>query len=245
MTVTEGALLGGRLRFRQSREGYRAGMDAALLAACCDAKASDRVLDLGCGAGAVMLAAAARRPGARFVGLERDPGAVGLALENIALNGMEDRLAAHAFDVAAGFASLGVAPFDAALANPPFFDDPATLRGPAPAKEGAWFADAGLRRWIGFLIEAVREGGAITLIHRADRLGDILGLLAPKAGSVRIRPVQPRLDTPAKRLMVRAVRGGKAPLALLPALILHDDSGAKHTARAEAIFRGEPLGWGS
>ncbi len=243
MTVTEDALLDGRLRFRQFRDGYRAGMDAALLAAACDAKPGARVLDLGCGAGAVMLAAAARRPGAVFVGLERDAATVALAQENIALNDLQNRVAARLCDVEIAFANLGLAPFDAALVNPPFFDDRASLRGPAPAKEDAWFADAGLKRWIDVLIKAVRDGGVITLIHRADRLGDILSLLAPKAGSVQVRPVQPRIDRAAKRVIVRTVKTGKAPLELLPALILHDDSGAKHTAEAEAILRGEPLTW--
>ena len=84
------------------------------------------------------------------------------------------------------------------------------------------------------------------MIHRADRLGDILALLSDKAGSVRIRPVHPHADQPAKRVVVRAVKSGKAPLMLLPALVLHDRSGAKHTPQAEAIWRGEAaLDWGA
>ena len=43
----------------------------------------------------------------------------------------------------------------------------------------------------------------------------------------------------AGRVLVRAVRGGRAPLRLLPALVLHQRGGAKHTAEAEAILRGE------
>jgi len=112
-------------------------------------------------------------------------------------------------------------------------------------RRGAWMADDGLEAWIGFLCKAVREGGTITLIHRADRLGDILRLLAPKAGSAQVRPVQPFADQPAKRVLVRAVKTGKAPLRLLPPLILHDREGGKHTGEAEAILRGEAaLDWG-
>ena len=238
-------LLGGRIRLSQSGRGYRAGLDAALLAAACDAGVGQRVLDLGCGPGAVMLAAAIRRPEARFTGLDRDPEGIALALGNIAANGLEDRVEAICADVGARFSSLGLDPFDAALCNPPFFDDPASLRAPAPARRGAYIADDGLEAWIGFLMKAVRQGGSITLIHRADRLGDILALLSGKAGSVRIRPVQPFADQPAKRVVVRAVKSGKAPLMLLPALVLHDRSGAKHTPQAEAILRGEAaLDWG-
>ena len=57
--------------------------------------------------------------------------------------------------------------------------------------------------------------------------------------------MQPFADAPAKRVLVRAVKGGKAPLRLLPALVLHDRDGAKHSAAAEAILRGEAsIDWG-
>jgi tRNA1(Val) A37 N6-methylase TrmN6 len=242
--ISRDLMLGGRLALLQPRRGYRAGLDAALLAAACDAGPADRVIEPGCGVGAALLAAAARRPGAEFTGVERDPPAIELAARNIAANGLAERAQVLAGDVGAGFARLKLRPFDVAMCNPPFFDDPDSLRAPHPARAGAYLADDGLAAWIAFLLKAVREGGAVILIHRADRLGDILGLLAPKAGSIRIRPVLPFADEPAKRVLVRAVKTGKAPLVLLPALVLHDRSGAKHTAEAEAILRGEAqLGW--
>ena len=243
--ITEDLMLGGRVRLLQPARGYRAGMDAALLAAACDAKAGERVLDAGCGPGAVLLQAAARRGEARFWGVERDPEALELARRGVALNVMADRVELLAGDVAQGFAALKLRPFDAVLSNPPFFDDPGAIRGPHPARRGAYLADDGLATWIGFLAKATREGGTLTLIHRADRLADILALLVEKYGSIRVRPVHPFADAPAKRVLVRAVKTGKAPLELLPPLILHDRSGGRHTPQAEAILRGEAaLGWG-
>lgn len=242
--ASEDRVLGGRVRLLQPRTGYRAGADAALLAAACDARAGERVLDVGCGPGAVLLQAAVRRADARVWGLERDPAALELARRSVALNGLEGRVELLAGDVAEGFAALKLRPFDAALANPPFFDDAGAIRGPHPARRGAYIADQGLEAWTGFLSKAVREGGDITVIHRADRLGDLLALLSPKCGSFLIRPVHPFADEPAKRVLLRATKAGKAPLKLLPPLVLHDRSGGKHTAEAEAILRGEAaLGW--
>jgi tRNA1(Val) A37 N6-methylase TrmN6 len=241
---TENYLLGGRIILRQSRSGYRAGMDAALLAATCDARPGERVIEAGCGPGAALLSAAARREGAGFVGLERDREALALATANIDLNGFGDRVQVIAGDIARPFSYLKLKPFDAAIANPPYFDDPAALRGPAPARKAAWIADQGLAGWTTFLLQAVREGGTITIIHRSERLGDLIALLSEKAGSFRIRPIHPFADTPAKRVIVRAVKTGKAPLVLLPPLILHERGGAKHSAQAEAILRGDAaLSW--
>lgn len=238
--TTENAILGGRVRLIQPSRGYRAGLDAALLAAACDPPRDGRVLEAGCGPGGALLAAAARHPDARLVGLEREAEALALAHRNIELNGLSDRVEARQWDIAAPFSRLGLAPFDAAMANPPFFDDPAALRAPAPEKTAAWMTEDGLPAWTRFLSKAVREGGAVTLIHRADRLADILaGLAAGKCGSFQIRPIHPRAAEPAKRVLVRAVKTGKAPLRLLPGLVLHPDAGAKHTAEAEAILRGD------
>jgi tRNA1(Val) A37 N6-methylase TrmN6 len=238
-------VLDGQVRLRQQDQGYRTGLDAALLAAACDAAPSQRVIEAGCGVGGALLAAAVRRPGVAFVGVEKDAMALALARENVTLNDLVERVTVMGGDVSLGFRSLGLPVFDAAMANPPFFDDASAIRGPHPARTAAYIADGGLEAWTGLLVKAVREGGTITLIHRADRLADILALLAPKAGSFRIRPIHPFADQPAKRVLVRAVKTGKAPLVLLPPLVLHDRGGAKHTAEAEAILRGEAaLGWG-
>lgn len=243
--VTDDRLLGGRVRLLQPAKGYRAGMDAALLAAACGARPGERVLEAGCGAGAVLFQAAARRPEAAFIGVERDRAALALARENVTLNAAEGRVTVREGDVGRGFAGQGFLepgepPFDVALANPPFFDDEGALRAPAPEKRGAWIADTGLDAWTRFLLRAVKDGsGRVVLIHRADRLADLLALLGGQAGSFQIRPVHPFVDQPAKRVLVRATKGGKAPLVLLPPLVLHDRSGAKHTAEAEAVLRGE------
>jgi tRNA1(Val) A37 N6-methylase TrmN6 len=104
-------------------------------------------------------------------------------------------------------------------------------------------ADAGLEGWIGFLIKAVREGGTITLIHRADRLGDILRLFAPKIGSIQVRPIHPFANVPAKRVLVRGIKTGKAPMSILPGFVLHDRESGKHASEADDVLRGTPLPW--
>lgn len=247
--ITEDAMLGGRVRLLQPERGYRAGLDAALLAAACDAGPGERALEAGCGAGAALFQAAARSPAARFAGVERDADALALAERNVALNAVADRVTVRAGDIGRGFAAHGFLapgepPFDLAFANPPFYDDPKALRAPAPGKQAAWMADTGLDAWTRFLLKAVREGGRVVMIHRAERLLDLLALLSGQAGSFQIRPVHPFAEVPAKRILVRAVKTGKAPLRLLPPLVLHDRSGAKHTAEAEAVLRGDAaLAW--
>jgi tRNA1(Val) A37 N6-methylase TrmN6 len=84
-------------------------------------------------------------------------------------------------------------------------------------------------------------GAALTLIHRARALSEILAALEGRLGGIEVLPVRPRASAPAKRVLVRARKGSRAPLNLYAGFNLHDGSGAKFTAEAEAIFRGEAL----
>jgi tRNA1(Val) A37 N6-methylase TrmN6 len=235
--IVENALLGGRVRLRQPAKGYRAGMDAALLAAAVSGKPGEQLIEAGCGAGGALMQIAARHPAMNLVGLERDAAMADLARENTALNGSSASIVTG--DVAAGFRALDLPLFEWAISNPPFFDDPGTLRAPASGKRDAWMADDGLTAWTRFLLKSVREGGKIVVIHRADRLADLLALLGQTAGSFAVRGIHPYADEPAKRVLVQAIKTGRAPLRLLAPLILHDRSDAKHTQEAEAILRGE------
>jgi len=68
--------------------------------------------------------------------------------------------------------------------------------------------------------------------------------LAGEFGSIVIRPIHPRADAAAIRVLVRAQKGGRAPLSILPGLVLADDAN-RPTAAAEAVLRaGEALRMG-
>lgn len=233
------SLLDGRVQLRQSARGYRAGMDAVLLAASLAAKPGELLVEFGCGPGAALLCAAHRIEGCSFLGIEIDPAAVELAGENITANRMSDRVRVRAGDIAAPLDGLKASQV---FFNPPYFDDPASLRLPKAEKQRAWLAgDAPLPVWIGAAARILEARGRLTLIHRADALDDILAALRKSFGSVAIRPVHPRAERPAKRILVTARLGGKAPLVILPPLIMHDEGESAHTGEADAILRGQAM----
>jgi tRNA1(Val) A37 N6-methylase TrmN6 len=227
--LTEDAFLGGRLRLRQPKSGHRAGHDAMLLAAATAARAGDRVVDFGAGVGAAGLALAARVPGIELVLVEIDEVLVELARGNAALNRIEAKIIA--MDLASGaeaFAGAGLAPdsIDVVLMNPPFNDSKRHRPSPDKSREFAHVADAAtLEVWIHAARRILKSGGALTLIWRADGLGEVLAALDRGFGSLAILPVHGNAATTAIRVLVRAVKGGRAPTALYPGLLLNDESG--------------------
>jgi tRNA1(Val) A37 N6-methylase TrmN6 len=240
--VTEDTILGGRLRVRQPARGYRVNVDTILLAAAVEARAGARLMEAGCGVGAALLAVAARSENTTFVGVERDRNMAVIARENVATNAMSDRVEVVTGDVLERSANWGV--FDGVFVNPPF-DTEGEGRAPAEARRHAHVAEAPLDQWIAALSDRLTGGAALTLIHRAAKLPEIFAALEARLGGVEVIPVRPRAAAPAKRVIVRARKGSRAPLRLMKGLDLHDASGAKHTPEAEAVLRGEALlTWG-
>lgn len=226
--ITEDAFLGGRLRLMQKRSGHRAGHDAILLAAATEARAGDRVVDLGAGIGTAGLALARRVAGIGLSLVEIDPELAELARANAAANAIAAETVV--LDVTAdaqAFAAHGLGPdsVDVVLMNPPF-NDPARHRGsPDQARHTAHVAtDETLNAWVHAARRILRSNGALTLIWRADGIGEVLAVLSRGFGSVAILPVHGEAGRPAIRMLVRAVKGGRAPTRLLPGLMLNDET---------------------
>jgi tRNA1(Val) A37 N6-methylase TrmN6 len=239
--LTCDAFLDGRVRLWQPRRGYRAAIDPVLLAAFVPARAGERVLDLGCGAGAAALCLAARVPGLDLHGLELQPDYAELARRNAAENGVA--LTVHEGDLRRPPPALRRLSFDQVLANPPFH--PAAAAPPVdPGRDLAHREQAaGLADWIDAALRRLAPGGGLALIHRPDRLGALLAALAGRAGAMEILPVAPRRGAAATRVLLRARKGRGGPLRLWPPLTLHRGSShtedaESYTAEAQTVLRG-------
>lgn len=232
-------LLNGRVKLHQPVKGYRAGMDAVMLAASLAARPAERLAELGCGPGAALMSAALRLPANGFSAWEVEPWAADLARRNAAENGVADRVSIETGDIAA---LRPVHSFDQVFFNPPFFDDASALRPPSPEKARAWMSgEAPLPVWMKAAANLLKAKGYLTLIHRADAVPAILAASAREFGSVLIKPIHPRAAQPAKRVIVRLRKGGRAPLVLLPPLVLHEGEARAYSAAAQAIYDGAPL----
>jgi len=237
--LTEDAFLAGRLQLRQPKSGHRAGHDAMLLAAATAARPGDRVVDFGAGVGAAGLALATRISGIRITLVEIDDALAELARGNAASNRIEAGVIA--MDVAASaevFASAGLAPdsVDVVLMNPPFNDASRHRSSPDKSREIAHVADAAtLESWLHAARRILKSAGVLTLIWRADGLAQVLAALDRGFGSLAILPIHGNAATPAIRILIRAIKGGRAPTQIYAALMLNDESGVPNKQVQEIL----------
>lgn len=229
---TENALLGGRVRLLQPSRGYRVAVDAVLLAAAIDAAPEDRVLDLGAGVAAVGLCLAARVPGCTIVGVELQPELAALADRNAALNDAAHRVRTIVHDLARPLPP-DVTGFDHIATNPPYLA--AAVADPSPNASKALAtveSSADLARWLAVAMAALKPAGSLTVIHRSDRLEEIVAhLVALGWGDVTIKHLPP-----AARVLLRARRSSSPVRRTSPPLVLHRLEGG-YTDEAEAILR--------
>jgi tRNA1(Val) A37 N6-methylase TrmN6 len=240
--VTEDAFLGGKLRLCQPKSGHRAGHDAMLLSAATPARAGDRVVELGAGIGAAGLAIARRVPNIKLALVDIDEKLAELARANAVSNGIAaETIVLDVTSASRAFASVGLPPdsADVVLMNPPFNDLTRHRASPDRMRQIAHIASAStLDDWIGAGRRLVKTGGFLVMIWRADGIAAVLAALSRGFGGLAILPVHADVTSPAIRVLVRAVKGGKAPTRLEPALILNDDQG-RPLKRARELLEGK------
>lgn len=224
--------LGGKILVRQPTRGFRAGLDAVMLAAAVPAKSGEMVLELGSGAGTASLCLAARVD-CSITAIEIDAELVSVAADNALLNDFNGRVRFLEGD-ALEF-RLRVM-FDHVFANPPFHDA-AGRASPQAERARARHDQEHLAAWIAAGLRRTRPKGTFTVILRADRLDEVLAV-TDGGNAVVVFPLWPKQGEPAKRVIIQVQKGRRSGLTLLPGLVLHGPSG-KYTREADAVLRGE------
>jgi tRNA1(Val) A37 N6-methylase TrmN6 len=220
--TTHDIFLKGALTIEQPSKGYRAGTDAVLLAAAASSIPVSKALEAGCGVGTALLSLASLRSDSTLslTGLEKDEVAWSLAMANARRNPLEGEIEFVLGNVLVPD-EAHLSRYDLVFSNPPYFDDDRAIRDPDESRQTAYILGAPLEAWIKGMLAMATPKGRFLMIHRADRLPDILAALRGKAGDIGVCPVRPRAGDPAKRVVVSARKGSRAPLRLLAGIDMH------------------------
>lgn len=236
----------GAFHLVQPRSGHRAGMDAMMLAAAVPSGFDGRLADLGAGAGAAGLAVAARCPASRITLVERSALMASFARRTLA-HPSNAHLAGRCELVEADVtlrgrareaAGLAANSFDFAIMNPPF-NRPADRPSPDALRETAHVMEDGLfEAWLRTAAALVRPGGGLAVIARPVLLPELLKAIEGRFGGAMVKPLHPRADAAAIRVVIRARRGSRADMVLSPPLMLHEAGSDRFNPQTDAINNG-------
>jgi tRNA1Val (adenine37-N6)-methyltransferase len=244
---TRDLFLGGKVVLWQPARGYRAGMDPVLLAASVRAVAGERVLDMGCGAGAAALCLGARVGGLELHGLEVQTEYAALARRNAAESGVA--LTVHEGDLARMPGDLRALRFGHVVMNPPYFDRGRGTGSPEPGREIALGGGAEMAVWVDAGTRRLAPGGWLWVVQRMARLPEVLAAIDARLGAVTVQPLAAREGRAAELFLLRARKGDRSAFRLLAPIVLH--GGERHVQgvpdfhpEVTAVLRdGAALGW--
>lgn len=245
---THDAFLSGKLHLVQPKAGYRAGVDPVFLAAATSATSGQSVLELGCGAGAASLCLNARVPGLTFVGVELQAYYAGLAKRNAVSNGAQMQVVES--DLRHLPTEIRSMQFDHVIANPPYYERDRTTAAEDAGRDVALAGDTPLFDWFDVAAKRLKPKGYLTMIQKANRLPDMLACVPNQLGSIRVKPLAPRVGRAAELVLLQARKNGRADFVLEAPLILH--KGERHERDGESycdevltiLRKGGPLLWG-
>ena len=239
--LTRDLFLGEKIILWQDAKGYRAGIDPILLAAFNTPKRSERILDLGCGVGAVSLCLLMKNPQVFIMGLEILKETFELAKLNAAENNLEDNFVPVLGSVSNIPPIIKMGSFDLVVSNPPYTMAKTTNLSPYAKKQIAHVeTQANIEIWVKTASVALKHKGLFSFIHRADRLDHLLGALRPFFGGITIHPLWPKSGKQAKRVLIKAKKGSKAPTVLTSGTIIHMNDGS-YTPEVDSILKGNSL----
>lgn len=238
MKTIETTLLRGRVKLIQPEKGFHASMDSVFLAAAVNTSLKNaKLLDMGCGVGTVGLCVTSRIQDIELIGIDIQPELIVLAEKNAASNNI------HAQFINSNIKDEKIIEnnyFNEVIMNPPYVEAGTHITSPDKIKatshdEG--ISETTLEEWIKYAHQKLKQGGTLSVIHRADRLDDIILHLTKKRwfGSIIIYPMYSYKGENAKRVIVKARKERYEKLSIKQGIVIHNPDG-KYTNEAEEIL---------
>lgn len=198
------------------------------------------ILDLGTGNGVIPLLLSLRTKGP-IIGLEIQPKLADMAKRSVQLNELEQQISILTGDLTEAQSALQQSHYEVVTCNPPYFPTPKATE--YNEIEQVTIARHEVACTLEDVVRAcklyVKPGGKVSLVHRPERLVDIVTLfrkynIEPK----RIRLVYPKQGKEANTLLIEGVRDGKAGMKILPPLYIYEKDDT-YTEEARQIIYGK------
>ncbi len=214
------------IRLIEKTNGLTYGTDALLLASFLRADKEGVAAELGGGSGVISLLALALGKFRHIDCIEIQKPYADLIARNAELNGMSDRLTAHAADIrdfAASSSRCGS--MDAVFTNPPYMPSSGASNAVPEKNIARHEVFGGIGDFCAVSARLLRYGGRFSAVYRPDRLIDLITAMREH----RIEPkemifVHADAKTPPSMVLVEGILGGKPSLHIAPPLIIYRDT---------------------
>ncbi|HYE11500.1 MAG TPA: tRNA1(Val) (adenine(37)-N6)-methyltransferase [Patescibacteria group bacterium] len=221
----------------QKNKTFKFGVDAVLLADFAEIKRSEHVLEMGTGTGIIPILLHAKKQPASITALEIQEDMADMARRSVKYNKLEDIISILHMDLKEAPKKLGKAKYDCVVTNPPYVKREAGINNPEETKAIARFEIAcTLQDVVSTAKELLQSGGKLFMVHRADRLVDIIYEMRNQGiEPKRIRFVHSNTGKRPHLILIEGTRGGRPELKFMDPLYIYDDKG-EYTEEIHRIY---------
>jgi len=236
-------LLNKKVKLNQPIDSFRTGLDAVLLAMIAPKIKSGKICDMGAGVGALGLCYLTRFANnnididkINITGIEKSKVFTQYYSKNIDCNKFNNNFNIINNDIINS--DLKKSSFDMVITNPPFEKDSAYKSDNDLKNIANIESTCDLKSWIKIAVNITKQNGYIAIIHKMERLDEILHYLYPNIGAIRILPIITKFGFNPKRVIIVGVKNSKSSLKMHNPLILSDIA-KKYTDFTNKILFGE------
>lgn len=230
------------LKLLQKKDGFCFGIDAVLLSHFAEVSKNSRVIDLGTGTGVIAVLIAAKRGPREIVGLEIQPEMAEMAKRSVMLNKLNDQVNIVHGDIKEAVGLFGAASFDAVVSNPPYMEKGGGLLNPDDTKAISRHEIlCTLEDVVSTASKLLRHGGKFTMVHRPQRLVDIICQMRHYAIEPKwLKLVHPSPGKKPNLVIISGVRNGNPELRVQEPLYVYDTLG-NYSDEIEEIYNRDKL----
>lgn len=225
----------------QSKQFFAFSVDALLLADFVKfpSKRTFKYLDFCSGNGIIPLLLSARTN--QFLeGIEYQANLVDMANRSIQLNGLEEQIKIYQGDINELTKPLEL--YDMITCNPPYFlvDASKELHHLSSHQLARHEVTLTMNQWVKKASILLREKGRLYIVHRPERLDDLIEVLVKYQFSVnRLKFIHPKENKNANIVLIEAIfRGGRRGVKIEPSLTIHTDN-HEYTPQMKEIYFGK------
>ncbi|QGU00579.1 hypothetical protein SYNTR_1985 [Candidatus Syntrophocurvum alkaliphilum] len=221
-------LLIGNKKIIQPKKGYRFSIDSVILAHFPELKGIKTAVDLGSGSGVIPIILSQRQRKMKIIGIEMQPEMVARAKRSLLINELEERIEFIKTDVKNMEKELKGGFVDLVVSNPPFWRDKegkiSLNKEEAIARHELEINAEQIITKASYLLKNL---GKLAIIHRADRLNELLELFnSNKIAVKKIQMVHPFINKDAKMVLIEGQKNAKnSGVIIKPPIIIYNQPG--------------------
>lgn len=215
------------LKLIQKQDGFCFGLDAVLLANFADVSKNDTVIDLGAGTGIVSILIVGKTHAKSVIGLEIQEEMAEMAQRSVDMNNIGDRVRIVCGDIKESTLLFGASKFNVVVTNPPYMNQGGGLLNISDTKAiSRHEIKCTLEDVIKASAKLLVTGGQLAMVHRPDRLVDIVWLMRKYSIEPKyMQLVHPSPYKKANLLLIKGTRQGKPQLKMMDPLYVYDETG--------------------